>query len=239
MNFDHRPGNVEFVDRQQDDRASDSETTPGGRRPGSASSGLLSRVRASDAAAWKRLTDLYSPWVYSLARRGGVGESEAADISQEVFLVAATRIQSFRRDEPGQSMKKWLGHIARNKIGDWLRSQKHLPKPIGGEHAVVDQIAESDGHLRDGEDWDDESVLVRRAIELIRSDFSDSSWICFRRMVLEDCSAVEIAEDMQMSAKAVRQAKYRVLHRLREEFEGLIDWESPAASAIRDATQQG
>ena len=186
----------------------------------SASSTLLDRVRASDAIAWQRFTDLYSPWVYGLCRRAGLSQTDAADISQEVFLVAATRIAGFRRDEAGQSMRRWIGQITRNKIGDWLRNQKTVPSAIGGEFSIVDTLADS---VLDDEAMEDETPLLRRAIELIRGDFSETTWLCFRRTVLEGCSASVIAQDLKMSAKAVRQAKYRVVHRLRTEFDGLID----------------
>ena len=58
----------------------------------SASSSLLSRVRASDARAWQRFTLLYSPWAYGIARRAGLSESDAANVSQEVFMTAAVEL---------------------------------------------------------------------------------------------------------------------------------------------------
>lgn len=193
------------------------------RRDGSASSVLLDRIRASDADAWQRFTALYSPWVYSLARRAGLSETDAADIGQEVFLVAATRVGSFKRDRTGQSMRRWLGQITRNKIGDWIRTQKSVPIAVGGEASLVETIADPANSFIDDDLIHDEGPLVRRAIELIRGDFSENTWICFRRTVLEGCPATVVAEDLKMTNKAVRQAKYRVLHRLRTEFDGLIN----------------
>jgi RNA polymerase sigma-70 factor (ECF subfamily) len=196
------------------------------RGDNTASSVLLDRVRASDAIAWQRFTALYSPWVYGLARRAGLSEADAADISQEVFLVAATRIGTFQRDRTGQSMRRWLGQISRNKIGDWFRSQQAIPIAMGGDSPLIETLADPTPEcLLDDDAICDEGPLLRRAIEMIRGDFGESTWICFRRTVLEGCPAVVVAADLEMTSKAVRQAKYRVLHRLRTEFDGLLDLE--------------
>ncbi len=197
------------------------------RSESSASSDLLSRVRDCNAIAWQRFTALYSPWVYSLSRRAGLSETDAADIGQEVFLVAATRIDGFRRTQPGESMKCWLGQIARNKIGDWMRAQSQIPIPIGGDHELIDAAnAYALWATQQDDDFPDDAPILQRAIELVKCDFSQATWVCFRRTVLEGESPKVVAEDLGMTAKAVRQAKFRVLSRLRGEFEGLIDWDS-------------
>ncbi len=186
----------------------------------SASTTLLFRVRNSDAEAWQRFTSLYSPWIYAIARRAGLGENDAADISQEVFMTAAIRIDSFRRDQPGQSMRLWLAQITRNKIGDWFRTHSKLPKVTGVNDA---QLENWYNHQDDESSVAEDRTLVQRAIDIIRSDFNETTWRCFYAMVVENRSAPDIADEFSMAPKAVRQAKYRVLRRLREEFDGLID----------------
>ena len=154
-----------------------------------------------------------------MARRAGLSENDAADVSQDVFMTAAIRIDSFRRDEPGQSMRRWLSQIAKNKIGDWYRTHSKLPKAAGindtGYQSCYDDQDESNAV--------EDRALMSRAINLIQTDFSQTTWRCFYDMVVENKSASEIAVELSMAPKAVRQAKYRVLHRLREEFDGLID----------------
>ena len=190
-----------------------------------ASSTLLDRVRASDARAWQRFAALYAPWVYRLARRAGLDENDAADIGQEVFMTAALRIDSFRREEPGQSMRRWLSQIARHKIGDWLRVHNRTPAAVGGDTGPISQVADSNGFCTEEFDTEveDEGPLIRRAIELIRTDFQDHTWLAFRSTVLESRPTADVAAELNMTPKAVRQARYRVLRRLREEFDGLID----------------
>lgn len=56
---------------------------------GSTSSSLLVRVRRRDPTAWQRFADIYTPLVYAWARRGGLRETDAADVVQEVFWSAS------------------------------------------------------------------------------------------------------------------------------------------------------
>lgn len=193
------------------------------RSESSASTNLLSRVRASEARAWQRFAALYSPWVYRLARRAGLRQSDAADVSQEVFMTAALRMDSFQRDLPGQSMRRWLGQITRNKLGDWMRLQATVPIAYGGDDSTIDRLNAVPSPELFNEEFEDDLSLLRRAIELIRTDFEESTWQCFRQIVLEDRTAVDVAQEIGMTPRAVRQAKYRVIRRLREEFEGILE----------------
>jgi RNA polymerase sigma-70 factor (ECF subfamily) len=56
---------------------------------------------------------------------------------------------------------------------------------------------------------------------LVKGDFSDDTWQAFWRLAVEGQSAPSIAAELGLSPSAVRQAKYRVLCRLREELAGL------------------
>jgi RNA polymerase sigma-70 factor (ECF subfamily) len=66
-------------------------------------------------------------------------------------------------------------------------------------------------------------LLVRRGLELIQADFSDTTWAAFTRLALEGRPAAEVAAELQLSVNAVRLARYRVLARLRQELDGLLD----------------
>ena len=52
---------------------------------------LLARVKANDAQAWQRLSDIYGPFVYHWCRKSGFQAADAADIVQEVFYSVARR----------------------------------------------------------------------------------------------------------------------------------------------------
>jgi RNA polymerase sigma-70 factor (ECF subfamily) len=58
---------------------------------------------------------------------------------------------------------------------------------------------------------------------MIRSEFQERTWSAFWRLTVEGHCAAEIAADLDMKTNAVRQAKFRIMQRLRMEFGDLID----------------
>jgi RNA polymerase sigma-70 factor (ECF subfamily) len=77
---------------------------------------LLERVRANDPSAWERLVGLYRPLIQFWCLRGGVGRSEAEDVTQEVLAAAAAGMPTFHRDRPGDTFRGWLRGITRNRL---------------------------------------------------------------------------------------------------------------------------
>jgi RNA polymerase sigma-70 factor (ECF subfamily) len=188
-----------------------------------ASTSLIERVKAFDQAAWERLVELYSPLVYAWCRRAGLQEADALDVGQEVFRAVAGAIVHFHRDQPGDSFRRWLRTITRNKIHDFFRSQNAGERGAdGGEEVVMDMDAVLP-------DTDSESlaaetlILYRRAVELIRGEFSEQHFQAFWQVVVEERSPTDVAAELGMTVNAVYSAKSRILRRLREEFAGLLD----------------
>jgi len=99
----------------------------------SISSSLLVRVRDSDAGAWRRLVDLFSPLIYHWARRDGLGEADAADVVREVFVAVHERVADFDRDREGGTARGWLRAITRYKVSDHLHKSQRHPEAEGGD----------------------------------------------------------------------------------------------------------
>lgn len=188
---------------------------------GSTSSSLIARVQARDPAAWKRLVDLYGPLVYRWSRRAGVPAGDAPDVVQEVFRSVDGHVREFRRRRPGDSFRGWLWTITRNHSRDYFRRRAHQHPAAGGSdaHQRLLQVPQPDaleadqavaGEARHG--------LLHRALELIHVEFEEPTWRAFWRTTVEGASAAEVAAELGLSAGAVRQAKYRVLRRLRQEL---------------------
>lgn len=191
----------------------------------STSRSLLRRVQQHDAEAWRRLTVLYGPLVYEWACRAGLQESDAADVGQEVFQVVAQRVASFDRDAEGASFRGWLWGITRNKLREFARLRAGQPSPQGGTEAAQ-RLAEIADELPSGSEGRDapgaQAALMRRALELIRGDFDQHTWQAFWRTAVDEQPAVAVADELGMTAGAVRQARFRVLRRLRQELDELL-----------------
>ena len=62
----------------------------------------------------------------------------------------------------------------------------------------------------------------RRGLELVRGEFEERTWQMFWLVVVEDRLPADVAAQLGVSPAAVRKAKSRVLHRLKEEVGDLI-----------------
>lgn len=183
-----------------------------------ASSSLIRQVKADDPDSWERLAHLYAPLVYAWCRHAGLGETDTADISQNVFIQVFKNIQGFQSRGVSHSFRRWLWKITRNEVLMHFRRRGREPRAPGGTEAqqamkgIPDYFEENTGLT----DSDTETQFVRRALEMIRNEFEERTWQAFWRTAIEDQSATDIAEELGLSPGAVRTAKYRVLKRLRE-----------------------
>jgi RNA polymerase sigma-70 factor (ECF subfamily) len=175
---------------------------------------LLQRVRAGDGDAWTRLAKLYGPLVYGWCRRRGLQAEDAADVAQEVFRAVAQHIDRF----DGGSFRGWLWTITRNRIFDHFRRVQRRPSVAGGSNAQ-EQLQQIPEALEESEaEANAVGGLVRRALELIRPDFRETTWQAFWRVMMEDQAPADVARSLGISVNAVYIAKARVLRRLRDEL---------------------
>jgi RNA polymerase sigma-70 factor (ECF subfamily) len=193
--------------------------------PTSTSTSLLDRVKARDAEAWQRLVALYGPTVFLWCRKAGLTIHDAADVVQEIFAAVVQGVADLRRERPGDSFRAWLKKIAQNKICDHYRQTQRQPRASGGTTAQerLRQIAEPQLASSLSEPFCQQSEgLELRTLQLIRGEFEERTWRAFWRMAVDARRAAEVADELGMTKKAVRQAKYRVLSRLRQELDGLL-----------------
>jgi RNA polymerase sigma-70 factor (ECF subfamily) len=181
----------------------------------STSGSLLARLRQpGDAAAWERFVELYSPVLYHWAHRSGLNGADAADLVQEVFLLLVEKLPHLIYD-PRRRFRGWLWTVTRNKIRERRRRQPVAPT---GERVPVEELEAPD----EGDPLADDEyrqLVVRRALELMRTDFQPRTWQACWQHIVEGTKASE----MGLSDGALWAAKFRVLSRLRRDLAGL--WE--------------
>jgi RNA polymerase sigma-70 factor (ECF subfamily) len=187
---------------------------------GGTSRGLLDRARGHDPVAWERMVTLYAPLVLYWCRQWGLREDDAADVFQEVFQAVAAHLAGFRREPTGGTFRGWLRTITRNKVNDTFRRRRREPPGVGGSEAQAHllQLPEPIPLDEDGSVDVAVSALLRRGLELIRSEFEPRTWQAFWLTAVEGRAPKDVADELGMSGGAVRVAKSRVLHRLRAEL---------------------
>jgi RNA polymerase sigma-70 factor (ECF subfamily) len=187
---------------------------------------LLERVKADEPAAWDRLVGLYAPLIFQWCRRWDLQEQDISDILQDVFQAVVTSIARFRKDREGDTFRGWLRRITQNKVRDHYRRLGREPGGVGGTDAqrhLAQVPMPRPAEVGSSGDELAEHELVFRALELIRAEFAERTWQAFWRTTIENQTPGDVAADLSMSPGAVRVAKCRVLHRLREELGDLIE----------------
>lgn len=198
----------------------------GSQRSTATSRSLLERVQADDSAAWDRLVTLYAPLVYYWCRRWDLQQVDTADVFQEVFLAVATHIVGFRKDRANDTFRGWLRTITRNKVLDHFRRLGREPGGVGGTDAqlrMADLPAPMKAEEEVSADDQAERGLFYRGLDFIRSEFEPRTWQAFWKTAVESRAPKDVGAELGMSPGAVRVAKSRVLHRLREELGDLME----------------
>jgi RNA polymerase sigma-70 factor (ECF subfamily) len=190
------------------------------------STSLLDRLRHSpDAAAWQRLVELYTPLIRGWLRRHALLDQDADDVVQDVLAVVVRRLPEFRREPRTGAFRRWLKTITVNCLRDFWRAQRVRPRATGDSDflQMLDALEDPNSDLSRLWDREHDQHVTHRLLEMIRPRFEPATWQAFRRVALEGASPDAVASELGVTVNAVFIAKSRVLARLRQEGEGLID----------------
>jgi len=146
-------------------------------------------------------------------------ENDAADLVQEVMTKLVTRLKDFQYD-PTRRFRSWLRTITINAARDLYR-RRPAEAP-----AVLSRLALADPEPSPSDLFEEKeyrTYLVARAMELLRGSLQRTTYRACWEYVIRGRPAAEIAEELGISVNAVYIAKCRVLRRLRQELDGLLD----------------
>ena len=186
---------------------------------------LLLRAQTGETDAWKDLTDLYRPLILGWLNRQGVPARDLEDLSQDILLSVVKHLPTFEHSGRRGAFRSWLRTIVCSRTTDYWRAADPATQASGGSGAAaaLQQFADPDSDLN--RQWDEEHdhYVVRRLLDLVEEVFEPTSLQAFRRLVLDGASGAETAKELGLSVMSVYKAKSRVLRRIRQVAEGLID----------------
>ena len=187
---------------------------------GATSASLLRRIKTREPLAWERFVDLYGPLIFYWGRRHTLHDEDAADVMQEVLIAVSRTVNEFQQDASRGRFRGWLWTITRNKIRDHRR---RVERQLNVEelHELGDAIESLPDEWSDDasqESQQEVRSLVHRGLELIRGEFQPQTWTAFWRATIDGHDTAQIAAELGMTQNGVRQAKSRVLRRLRAEL---------------------
>jgi RNA polymerase sigma-70 factor (ECF subfamily) len=187
-------------------------------------SSLLIRAQAGDEGAWGDLCELYRPLIVGWLRRQAVPDGEVDDLVQEIFLAVVRGLPSFSHSGRRGAFRSWLRTIASNYSCDYWKSPARRAAPgDAAAAAALGLLEDPDSPLNRYWDEEHDRYVLRCLLELAELEFEPTTVRAFRRLALEGASGSEAAGELGLSLAAVYAARSRVLRRLRELAEGLLD----------------
>lgn len=152
---------------------------------------LVERCMSGDEAAWEDLVRVHTRRVYSLCYRFTGTDSEAQDLTQEVFLRLFRSLKSFRAGEG--SFQVWLARMTRNLLIDHYRRTKLERATDSIEEQLPMLEAKSTGGTRT-----DGLLAGREASELLQSALQKLSPELRETVILRDLEEMEYREIAQV-----------------------------------------
>ncbi len=190
---------------------------------------LILRLKdTEDAAAWQDFTEIYQPLIYSLARRRGLQEADAYDLTQEVLTRVARSIASWDPDPERGSFRGWLATITRNMVVQFFRKKNRLPQ-TGDRTEIRELLNNSPGNSNETSDFDLEHdrQIFAWAAKKIRPQVEPTTWQAFWLTAVKNQPIQETADQLGITRGAIYVARSRVIDRLKKavqqsEFDSMI-----------------
>jgi RNA polymerase sigma-70 factor (ECF subfamily) len=185
------------------------------------SQSLLDGARdRSDAASWRKLVDLYAGliriWVHPHVRQ----PEDLEDVVQEVLAQLVQQLPEFKHNGRVGAFRSWLRAITVNRLRAYWRQKPSTNCDVLDQ---LHQLEDSSSSLSRTWDAEHDRHVARTILESIRLEFQPATWKAFEATVCQDRPTDEVADELGLSQNAVLIAKSRVLKRLRQKAEGLID----------------
>jgi RNA polymerase sigma-70 factor (ECF subfamily) len=174
-----------------------------------------------DPAVWAEFVDWYGRNIYAWCKAWGLQESDAQDVTQEVFLNLSSKMRGFSYDPRG-SFRAWLKTLTRRAWLVYAEKQQKSGRGLGGEdeHQQLTNLnARDDLSQRLEEAFDQE--LLKEASNLVRLRVEPRTWQAFELLAIEGYSGTEVAERLNMKVATVFVARSKVQRMLREELKRL------------------
>ena len=169
---------------------------------------MVTRARNGDRQAWDALVERYAPLIWSICRRYRLGDTEAEDVGQSVWLKLAGQLGTLR--DPA-ALPGWLATTTRRECGRTLRTAQG---PHDAGHAPdAETIADDHGQAAGQE------LLVAERHAALREAFGHLPPCCQQLIALltenPPLSSAQISARLSIPVGSIGRNRGRCLDKLR------------------------
>ncbi|MER3473590.1 MAG: hypothetical protein C4335_06050 [Armatimonadota bacterium] len=181
-----------------------------------ADAGLVARCKGNDLTAFDEIVERYQHKIYRYVKRLVGNETDAEDITQEVFLKALHSLHGFREES---TLQTWLFRIATNLCRDTIRRRQR-------EKGWLPLWRSTDGEEEEGAiDLPDtreepERLLLQEELSKVLHEAIDRLPIAMRQVIvlhdIESLSYEEVAQSLGVPVGTVKSRLFHARARLRD-----------------------
>lgn len=187
---------------------------------------LLQRLKSSpESENWNRLVELYAPLIRTWLRKYDVQETDTDDLLQEVLLAVSKDLNRFDHNGRTGVFRAWLKAILVNRLRKFWQSRDRRPQARGNSDNDERLVQLEDPASELSQIWNQQhdQYVLRQLLALTEPHFESTTWKAFCRVAMEGAKPDVVAAELEISLNAVCLAKSRVLRKLRQESDGLIE----------------
>lgn len=172
---------------------------------------LLRRLQQGDQAAWGHFVDLYSPLLFLWAVRAGLQGQEASDFIRSVFSHVAHKLGEFVPGSPG-GFRNWIRILAHQQRAELIQ-RRPAKTPVSPVPPTADTIWQAEYAV----------LLLGPALEQLQRAFPPAEWKSSWGTAIEGRPPADLARETGTTLAAVRVSEAKMVRRLRQELDGLLD----------------
>lgn len=164
---------------------------------------------------------IYAPVVFRYARRMGLQDADAADVTQDVLRVVSESIEGFEYDQRIGRFRGWLKKVAFYTASQLKRRRKR--QAVGNHDSLAIATAPENPGQSDARFWDDaySQRVFELACEKVRPVVQRKTWDAFWATAVEEKDPQHVADELNMNVGSVYVARNRVFTRIREALQEL------------------
>jgi len=169
---------------------------------------IIENVLNGNTEAYRFLVERYQRQIFNLMYRYSRNDEDAADLTQEAFVKAFTKLKQYRS---GNRFFSWLYSLAVNLARDWWR-KKSRQQPVRHElnnHSMV--IDRGASVQQEKLEYDQEILLLQQALDRLPDETREIVLLRYRQeMPIKEVTAI-----FGLGESAVKMRLSRALQQLR------------------------
>ena len=172
---------------------------------------LIKLCRRGDEMAWNAIVERYQRLIFTIPRRAGLSEEQAADVFQEVFLTLFEKLDEIEQPE---RIRSWLVTTAKFKTWGIVRGSKNLFSPANEDELEREMI-----NLPDALPLADDALIELEQQHMIRTALKELEERCQKilsMIYLRDAAASysEVAAAIGVGETSISPMRARCLQKL-------------------------